>query len=97
MRLPEDAWFQREASDTVYWFGVTAVFEDLGAEIPYEWGWTNCPHTFGSAALAIDYRMATRPQWREQVDPNACPVDMSFTFFTVPDPPPGDAGEQAGR
>ena len=81
VRVPELMQFRQEAPQTVYWFSVVAVFKDTPAGVPYPWGWTNHRYSFGSPALAVDYRSGARPRWAEIPD-RAAPVDMSFTLFT---------------
>jgi hypothetical protein len=84
VRLPEDAWFRPELPESIYWFGVAAVFSGPVDEVPYQWGWTNHPHIFGSAALAMDSRSAAPLQWQECFDMSGEQVDMSFVFLTAP-------------
>ena len=79
VRLPEDAWFRPEFPESIYWLSITAVFNEPIDEIPYQWGWTNHPHTFGTSALA-----AEPSQWQVCLDMNDDPVDMSFVLFTAP-------------
>jgi len=84
VRLPEDAWFQKEAPESIYWFSVVAVFREPVGEIPYEWGWTNHRHMFGSNALVLESSVDMMPQWHPLLDSLAGPVDMSFTLLTIP-------------
>jgi len=81
VRLPEDAWFQQEHFDQIYWFSVLAVFRESTGEIPYWWGWTSRPHMFGSPAISITNDDSVPEPIYNQADE---PVDMSFTLFTVP-------------
>ncbi|MBN2180636.1 MAG: hypothetical protein JW715_01885 [Sedimentisphaerales bacterium] len=85
VRLPEDAWFRQETPESIYWFSVVAVFEESSGEIPYDWGWTNHSHTFGSAAMSLDAESQTTSQWQPALDNDARPVDMSFMLFTAPE------------
>jgi hypothetical protein len=84
VRLPEDAWFRPELSESIYWLSITAVFYKPVNEIPYQWGWTNHPHIFGSTALTTGNFSIEPSQWRECLDMNGEPVDMSFVLFTFP-------------
>jgi hypothetical protein len=79
VRLPEDAWFWPELPESIYWLSITAVFYKPVDEIPYPWGWTNHPHIFEAAASA-----AEPLKWKECLDMNGEPVDMSFVLFTFP-------------
>ena len=85
VKLPEEAWFRQEAPENTYWLSVVAVFREPSDEIPYSWGWTNHSHTFGSPAMARDDSMSMILQWQPLPDSTACPVDMSFTLFTIPE------------
>ena len=81
VRLPDDNWFRQEAAGGLYWFSVAAVYTDPLPQIAYPWGWTNHRHTFGSPALVAD---GDSLAWRELLDEESWPVDMSFTLFTAP-------------
>ena len=83
VRLPEDEWFRQENPEQIYWFSVIAVFKEITGEIPYQWGWTNHSHMFGSAALARDFNPDTMSQWQPLLDATDRLIDMSFTLFTV--------------
>jgi hypothetical protein len=85
VRLPEDTWFRQETPESIYWFSVIAVYKESADDIPYEWGWTNHSHTFGSPALSIDSGSTATSQWQPLLDSTELPVDMSFTFFIVPE------------
>jgi hypothetical protein len=53
-------------------------------EIEYPWGWTNCLHTFGSAAINVsvtDDGLVREPIHTQTGEL----VDMSFTLFTAPE------------
>jgi hypothetical protein len=88
VKLPDDAWFRLVLPESVYWFSITAVFEEPVDEIPYQWGWTNHPYMFGTTASAIDNRSASPSQWLECLNRDGEPVDMSFIFFTAPEDEP---------
>jgi hypothetical protein len=85
VRLPEEAWFRQEKSEQLYWFSIVAVYRTSTGEIPYEWGWTNHSHMFGSPALSIGSGTQTTSQWQQQLDSTGRPVDMSFMLFTAPE------------
>ncbi len=88
VRLPDNASFRPQLPESVYWFGVMAVFEEPVGDIPYQWGWTNHPHMFGTPASTIDNSSASPSQWRECLNMDGGPVDMSFIFFTAPEHEP---------
>jgi len=81
--LPEREWFVPSPGRT-YWFSVLAVFKEATDPVPYDWGWTNHAPMFEPGAVIMDYRLATKPQWRLLRGPEDRPIDMSFTLFTVP-------------
>ncbi len=81
VRLPEEAWFQQEHLNQLYWFSVVAVYETRLDDIQYPWGWTNRPHTFGSTALSVTDDSSVPELLYDQTSE---PVDMSFTLFTAP-------------
>ena len=85
VRLPEDAWFRQEAPENIYWFSVIAVYKESAGDIPYEWGWTNHSKTFGGPAMSLESDTAAISQWQPLNDEDVQPVDMSFTFFTLPE------------
>jgi uncharacterized delta-60 repeat protein len=81
VRLPEEAWFQQEHLDQVYWFSVVAVYRARLDEIQHPWGWTNRPHAFGGTAISVTRDSSVpEPIYDQAVEP----VDMSFTLFTAP-------------
>jgi uncharacterized delta-60 repeat protein len=84
VRLPQDAWFQQEHLDRVYWFSVVAVYRAQLDEIECPWGWTNCLYTFGSAAINVsvtDDGLVREPIHTQTGEL----VDMSFTLFAAPE------------
>ena len=81
VRLPEEAWFRQEYLDQKYWFSVVAVYKAQLDEIQYPWGWTNCPYTFGGAALSITEDDSVPEPIYDQTGES---MDMSFTLFTSP-------------
>jgi uncharacterized delta-60 repeat protein len=81
VKLPQEAWFQQEQLNQVYWFSVVAVYKARLDEIEYPWGWTNCLHTYGSPALSVTDSGSVPESLYNQTDE---PVDMSFTLFTAP-------------
>jgi hypothetical protein len=83
VKLPEDAWFRQEAPENIYWFSVVAVYIESAGDIPYDWGWTNHSHTFGSPAMSLDSETQTTSQWQPLLDATDWPVDMSFTLLTT--------------
>ena len=81
VKLPQEAWFQQEQLNQVYWFSVVAVYKARLDEIEYPWGWTNCLHTYGSPALNVtDSDSVPEPLYTQTNES----VDMSFTLFTAP-------------
>lgn len=84
VRLPENARFQPEHPDQKYWFSIIAVYMTRLDEIEYPWGWTNCLHTFGSAAINVS--VTDDGLVREPIHTHTGElVDMSFTLFTAPE------------
>ncbi|MFC1765983.1 GEVED domain-containing protein [Planctomycetota bacterium] len=88
VRLPKDTWFYQKTADSVYWFGVVAVYAGNVASLPHPWGWTNHPHTYNDNAVAGRYPAGTAIgdtiKWEPQFDQTGVSEDMSFMLFTDP-------------
>jgi hypothetical protein len=84
VRLPEDAWFQQEAPDQIYWFSIIAVYKGTAADtIIYPWAWTNHRYAFGSTAMGLDFT-DQGTQTNFLYDQTSERIDMSFTLYTLP-------------
>jgi hypothetical protein len=81
VRLPRDDWFLQRDANTVYWFSVVAVYEDVP---DYNWGWTNHEHMYNDDAVSGVLDASGEWVWDELYDQNDASEDMSFILFTEP-------------
>ncbi|MHC4338563.1 MAG: DUF7901 domain-containing protein, partial [Planctomycetota bacterium] len=83
VRLPEEAWFDQNEPNDVYWFSVVAVYDEN--EPDYEWGWTNHKHVYNDDAVEGYFDPPSGWFWYELYDQTGLnSVDMSFILFTDP-------------
>jgi hypothetical protein len=82
VRLPEDAWFQQEDPNQIYWFSIMAVYKGAAMDtIMYPWAWTNHRYAFGSTALGLVFT-DQGTQLNHLYDQADERIDMCFTLFT---------------